>query len=139
MWELKRFRIMNGEKSIARVLLASLVGLCGGVLGHFIFIWMAQQGFYALLIPGAFVGMGAAMILKERSVPLMIICGVLGLALGILSEWRLSPFIADHSLSYFITHFFDLRPLTRIMVLLGAACAAYLARGRAATPNLPTN
>jgi hypothetical protein len=91
---------------------------------------MARQGFYALVLPGALVGIGAGMVLKERSVPLMVICGLMGLGFGIFSEWRFGPFMVDKSFGYFIRHLPDLLPLTKLMLAMCGVCGAYFARGR---------
>lgn len=97
-----------------------LVGaVVGGVLGHFIFFWAARQGFYAMILPGAFVGLGAA-VYKSPSWALPPICGVLALVAGILTEWRFAPFAADGSLGYFLTHLKDLQPMTVLLIGLGA-------------------
>ena len=32
--------------------------VAGGVAGYFVFFWIAQQGFYAIMLPGAAVGLG---------------------------------------------------------------------------------
>src|SRR5436853_5783878 len=112
------------QNPILKSVLAAACGLAGGIVGHFLFIWMAGQGFYALVLPGALVGIGAGMILKERSIPLMVFCGLLGLCFGLFSEWRLSPFRADHTLSYFLRHLGDLLPLTKLMIALSAVCGA---------------
>src|SRR3954469_24164947 len=124
------FLVMNVQNPRIKFVLAVACALGGGLVGHFLFIWMARQGFYALLIPGALVGIGAGMVFKGRSVALMVICGVMGLAFGTFSEWRLRPFVADNTLGYFVRHLPDLLPLTKLMLALSAICGAYFARGR---------
>jgi hypothetical protein len=121
------FLVMNVQNPRIKFVLAVACALGGGLVGHFLFIWMARQGFYALLLPGALVGIGAGMVLKERSVALMVICGVMGLAFGTFSEWRLRP---DITFGYFVRHLPDLLPLTKLMLALSAICGAYFARGR---------
>jgi len=98
----------------------SLIGAAaGGVAGYFVFGWLAGQGFYALALPGVLAGVGAGLLTKVRSLPLAITCGVLAFFLGVFSEWRHFPFTKDGSFHYFVTHLFDLRPLTLIMIALG--------------------
>ena len=121
---------MSNPNPNLRILLATGFGLGGGIVGYFLFIWMARQGFYALLLPGALVGIAAGMVWKERSVPLMVVCGLMGLGFGIFSEWRLRPFIADGTFAYFMRHLWDLLPLTKLMLVLSAVCGAYFSRGR---------
>lgn len=107
--------------------------ILGGVVGHFLFIWIARQGFEALVLPGALVGIGAGKIMKQRSTPLMVICALLGLFAGVFSEWRAFPFIKDSSFRYFLAHLNDLRPITLLMLAMGTAAGAYFARGKEVT------
>jgi hypothetical protein len=100
-------------------LLSLLAGIAGGIVGFFAFTWIARHGFYALILPGALVGLGATMA-KGNAGWLAIACGVLGLAFGLFSEWRFAPFVADQSLPYFLTHIQRLSPVTLIMIALGA-------------------
>jgi hypothetical protein len=101
----------------------------GGAVGYFTFFWIAHQGFYALVLPAALVGSGGGLCAGGRSKPLAIVCGVAGLVLGLFTEWRFAPFVADSSLVYFMTHIHALKPITLIMVLVGAALSYWLALG----------
>ncbi len=92
----------------------------GGAVGCVVFGWLVGQGFYAPAIPGVLLGVAGGWMSRQRSLPLAVVCGVLGGALGLFAEWRHFPFVADGSLGYFLAHLTDLRPLTWIMVLFGA-------------------
>jgi len=105
-------------------------GVVSGLAGHLVFIWLIRQGFYALVLPGAAVGIGYNYVVRRRLWPFSIACGLLGLLAGLLSEWRAAPFVADPGLGYFLAHLHQLRPLTLIMIGLGAAIAFWLAYGR---------
>ena len=118
----------NSTKSFA---LGIAGALAGAVIGHFAFLWIARQGFYALALPGAVMGWGCGFLAKSRSLPLAVLCGALALAVGIFSEWRFAPFIKDGSFGYFVTHLQDLRPVTLLMLALGAGCGFWFARGSA--------
>lgn len=119
------------ESSQPRTTALGLLGAAlGGCLGYFAFFWVARLGFYALVLPGALLGLGAGLCARGRSVVLAAICSGAGLALGLLTEWRLAPFVADDSLAYFITHIHTLKPITMIMVGLGAFLSYRLALGR---------
>jgi hypothetical protein len=107
----------------------SLAGAAaGGVLGYLAFGWLAGQGFYALALPGVLLGLGAGVLARRRSMAMAVVCGVLALLLGIFSEWKHFPFARDDSLNYFLAHVFDLRPLTWIMLGLGAFSGFWFAR-----------
>ena len=100
-------------------------GACvGGVAGYFLFFWIVRQGFYALMLPGVLVGFGAGLF-PTRSIGPCVACGILALALGVFTEWRLAPFKHDGSLPYFLSHVHQLRPLTLIMIVLGGVIAFY--------------
>jgi hypothetical protein len=99
-------------------LLALAGAAAGGALGYFAFFWIAQQGFYALVLPGGLLGLGAGVVLN-RSIVVAIVCCLAATALGIFTEFRFRPFIKDDSFPYFISHVFDLQPITLIMIALG--------------------
>jgi hypothetical protein len=99
----------------------ALVGAAiGGALGYFLFFWLAGHGFYGMIIPGGLLGIGAG-IFKSRSITIAVICGFAALALGLFTEWRFAPFVADDSLGYFLAHFYQLNPTTLVMIAVGAA------------------
>lgn len=114
----------------ANCALPLLGAILGGALGHFAFLWIARQGFYALVLPGALLGLGAGWLAKRRSLPLAVVCGLLALALGVFSEWRFAPFLADESLGYFLVHLDQLRSITWIMIVLGGGLGFWFALGR---------
>ena len=118
----------------SRNILRSLCGLAGGavgaVLGYFVFRWIAGQGFYALAVPGTLLGLGWGLASRHRSYFDAAACGVLGLALGIFSEWKFAPFAADDSFDFFLKHLHQLKPITWIMIGVGAAAAVWLGAGR---------
>jgi hypothetical protein len=97
----------------------ALVGAAiGGAVGYFLFFLIAKLGFYGLMIPGAMLGLGAGMF-RNRSIVVAIVCGLAALALGLFTEWKIAPFVADESLGFFVTHIHKLSPVTLVMVVLG--------------------
>ena len=115
-----------------RHLMSNLLGLVGaivgGVLGFYTFGWLYSQGFYGLMIPGAFLGLGCGLLAQHASVPRGIACGVAALILALFTEWEFFPFVADSSLSYFVRHLTDLRPVTGLMAVIGAAIALWVGK-----------
>ena len=99
-------------------LLVLLGAVIGGTLGHFLFFWVARQGFYGLILPGGLLGLGAGMS-KATSKSVAVVCGILALALGVVTEWRFAPFAADSTVGYFLSHIHQLRPITLIMIVVG--------------------
>jgi len=97
----------------------------GGVLGYFAFGWLAQQGFYAVALPGVFLGIGAGLLAGRRSLTLAVVCGIVALALGVFAEWKHFPFIKDASFGYFISHLSDLKPVTQLLIALGGIGGAW--------------
>jgi len=103
-------------------------------------LWIARQGFYAIILPGALIGFAGGWAIQRQTLAsgmvFGIVCAVIALIAGIVSEWRLRPFIADNSFGYFITHLQQLRPITLIMI--GAVFAFWFAAtGRRRVPPEP--
>jgi hypothetical protein len=103
--------------------------LGGGVLGWVVFGALVSRGLYALVVPGALLGLGCGLLVKQRSWALAAVCGVAALGLGICCEWYYLPFAKDERLAYFLSHLADLTPRTWLSILLGACLALYLALG----------
>ncbi len=120
---------MNEPQRPQSIALALLAATVGGCVGYFAFFWIAKQGFYAIMLPPALVGMAAGYCTPRRSQPLAIACAIGGLALGLYTEWRFAPFIVDASFSYFITHVHKLKPITLLMLAIGTVASYYFALG----------
>jgi hypothetical protein len=110
--------------------LGLLGALAGSVAGYLLFFGLAQFGLLAIAAPGAMVGFGCSFLSRGRSTGLGIVCACMALALGLFTDWRLQPFIADDSLSYYLAHVMDLTPLTKISVVVGAVIAYWIGTGR---------
>lgn len=110
------------HKSELLVLLGAAVG---GLLGYLLFFALARRGYHALAVPGGLLGLGAGLFrTKSRAVP--IVCGLAALALGLIAEWRLAPFIADAGFVHFLRHVHLLPRFTLLMLAAGAAIAFYV-------------
>ena len=101
----------------------------GGCVGYFAFFWVVRQGFYAIMLPPAMVGLGAGFLARRRSPLLAVICAVAGLGLGIFTEWKFFPFNVNDSFSYFITHLHELKSITLILIAVGTIMSYRLALG----------
>ena len=112
-------------------LVRGLSGLfLGAVAGHYLFFFMVSQGFYALALPGALVGLGCGIASRIRSPVLAVACGAVALVEGILLEWQFRPF-TDESLSYFVFNLHQTSTVTLAMIGLGVAFASWFGLGRA--------
>lgn len=108
--------------NVARTLAGAAAG---GLAGYFAFGWLVNQGFYALALPGVLLGLGGGFCALQPTRALTVICGIAAAGLGVFSEWRHFPFVADNSFGYFLAHLADLRPLTWIMLALGTGAGAW--------------
>jgi hypothetical protein len=106
-------------------LLPLLAALLGGIAGHLATAWLAHHGYYAMILPGGLVGFGAS-IFRPQSRIIPFACAVYALAISLLTEWHLFPFIADRSFSYFLAHIPNLTPVTLLMIAAGTALAFFL-------------
>src|SRR3954463_8988151 len=93
---------------------ALLLGVVGAVSGAFVGFWgvgvLAQQGFHAIVLQAGLPGIIGGAIARKRSAGWAIGCGLLGFAAGIATEWKYRPFIANKSLSYFVSHISAVTP-----------------------------
>lgn len=121
---------MPHSPALPRISLALLAAAAGGAVGYYAFFWIAQQGFYAIMLPPALVGLAAGYVMTSRSQPLAIVCCIAGLALGLFTEWKFAPFRLDNSWSYFLTHVHQLKPVTLLMLVIGAVASYRFALGR---------
>lgn len=119
------------DKAQIRNLVVGIVGgVAGGVLGYFVFLWIARQGFYALMLPGGLVGLGGGLFVRDRSPVRAAACGLMALGAGVLAEWGFAPFIKDSSVGYFLIHLHELRPITMLMIAAGGAFGFWLSLGK---------
>ena len=71
-----------------------------------------------MILPGGLVGLGAG-IIKNRSVLLAVVCGLLGTAPGFFTDWHLMPFREDPGLGFYLRHVSDLKPIVLLMIAVG--------------------
>src|SRR6266487_261042 len=114
--------------TIANTLRGLLGAALGGAAGYFITGWVLRQGFYALALPGACLGLGAGLLVRKRCQGLAIVCGLLALALGLFTDWMYFRW-PDPSLGYFLRHLGDLPPLKLILIGLGTLGGYWFALG----------
>ena len=112
-------------------LLGIVGGIVGGAIGYFAFSLIASQGFYAIVLPGALLGLGCGFLSGITSNALGVVCGLVALLLGFFAEWRFAPFIVDDSFVYFITHVHNLKSITLIMIVAGGLFGFWFGKGRA--------
>ncbi len=95
----------------------------GGIAGVLLFWFLLRYGFYAVALPGAFLGIGAGTLVRQRSSGFAIACGISALLIGLLAEWRFHPFVTDRSLDYFISNLHQLTLITWILLAIGVFVA----------------
>jgi hypothetical protein len=119
---------MSVMRQVTSWILGLIGAAIGGVLGYYIFMWIVDQGFYGLMIPGALLGLGCSLLSQHRSHGRGVICAAAACLLGLYSEWKFAPFRADGGFGYFVTHVAELKPITQGMIVLGAFFAYWLGR-----------
>jgi hypothetical protein len=115
-------------RQITSNILGLIGAVAGGVLGYYIFLWILDQGFYGLMIPGALLGLGCGLLSRHASQLRGVLCGAAGLVLGMYAEWSYRVFKPDGSFGYLVTHIYQKRPLTLVMLALGALFAYWLGK-----------
>lgn len=104
-------------------------GIVGGILGYFAFSFLLGQGIYAMVLPGALVGIGCNLAARTYSIPLGVVCGTGALLLGVFLEWKFLPWAEDESLGFFLQNLHQLKPITLIFIFLGTALGFSFGKG----------
>lgn len=120
---------MTTKNKAVKWLLGLAGAAAGGVVGYYIFVWLVQQRLYGLALPGAALGAGGTLLFRDRSPVFGVVCAALAIPLSLFAEWKKFPFIDDDSFGYFLTHLQDLKPITLIMIVVGALCAFWIGQG----------
>jgi hypothetical protein len=111
-----------------RDLISNLLGLvgavAGGALGFYTFRWLLGQGFYGLIIPGAFLGLGCGLLARHRSVVRGVLCGIAALGLSQSADWRVT--ITDDSFVDFVRNGKTMTPVTMLMTTVATLVAFWI-------------
>lgn len=118
------------ERFDMKWLLGIVGGIIGAVLGYFLFDLLLSQGFYAIAIPGAAIGLGCGQMSRMHSIPLGILAAIAALLFGCYLEWKFFPFVDDDSLGFFVQNLHELNMVTWLMILVGAVGAFSLGKGQ---------
>lgn len=98
----------------------SLVGAAvGTAIGLLIFNWFYNQNLYAMVVPGATLGLGSHLVALDRSKVRGVVLAGLAIAVGLLAESHYFPFVADDRLSYFLAHIPSIIPAHLLMIAIG--------------------
>jgi len=121
-----------------RQITSNILGLIGaavgGVLGYYTFQWIFYHGFYGMMIPGAFVGLGCGLLAQHPSQVRGAICGLAALGVGLFTEWNFFPFRDDKSPAYFLKNVTALSPVTLAMIAAGAFFCILAGKGLRLSP-----
>ncbi|WP_165230049.1 hypothetical protein [Aquisphaera insulae] len=116
----------------SRRIVSNLLGLVGAILGgtvgYYTFRWIVGQGFYALILPGALLGLGCGMLSRHPSTTRGVLCGIAALVLGVLAECSSFRLDGHDDVYYTVTHIFREPPITLIMLGLGGFFAFWLGK-----------
>jgi hypothetical protein len=122
---------------MSRYLISNSLGLVGavvgGVLGFYTFQWLLGQGFYGLIIPGAFLGLGCSLLARHPSVVRGVFCGIGAFALSQFTDWYFT--VTNDSFLDFIRNGKTLTPVTMLMSAVATLVAFWLG-GDAGFPGL---
>ena len=111
-----------------RNLISNLLGLvgaiAGGVLGFYTFRWLLGQGFYGLIIPGAFLGLGCSVLARHPSLVRGVFCGAAAFVLSEFTDWYFT--VTNDSFVDFIRSGKTLYPVTMLMSGVATVVAFWL-------------
>jgi hypothetical protein len=125
---------MRQKFDVVNLVLCLAGGVVGGLLGYWACAWMAGQGFIAVVLPGAGIGLGCGALARRSSLAIGLVAGLAALAVGVYATWRVAPFVADDSLGFFLQHLGDVQPAMLLMIAFGGLCGFWFGRRREGGP-----
>ena len=111
-------------------IMGPLGAIAGGVIGFFAFDWIVKQGFYAMALPGALIGLGCGTFIRRRNILLGILCGLGALIFSLYLEF--SSFHPLMTFPDFLKKFatFERYNIEKLMIAIGTVLAASFGVGR---------
>lgn len=103
-------------------------GAIGGLVGYAAFFWLWRQGLYAIVLPGALLGLGCGLFAQRSSWTMGLVAGLAGLLLGLFTEWRFMG--GEMGFWEFLGSAGQLQRSTQVLIILGGLFAAWFGRGR---------
>jgi hypothetical protein len=104
-------------------------GVVGGVVGLLLCKWLATLGpFYAVVLPGALVGLGFGFAAQKRHLVFGLLSAAMGLLAGLLTQW----IVYSNESSFFnlVGQLKDYSPVTWVLLGLGVVFAFSFGLGR---------
>jgi hypothetical protein len=121
---------MGSENSSLQLVKGIAGAIVGGAIGYGVFVMLSRFGIYAIILPGALIGIAASYGSRMYSLPLGIICAVAALPVSLLAHGHLFRFIQDDSLQYLFLNFYKLPTMELVMMLFGVFAAFYFGKGQ---------
>jgi hypothetical protein len=118
---------------VKQFLIAIAGAVLGGILGFYAFFWVAEHGYYGMVLPGGLLGIGAAFG-RTKSIWVPVGCATAALALGLFTEWRFQLMGREIPLGDFVRHVFDLNSVHLLMIALGGALGFWMPFRRTEEP-----
>jgi hypothetical protein len=117
-----------------RYVVSNLLGLVGaiigGVVGFYTFRWLLDHGFYGLIIPGAFLGLGCSLMARHPSTARGVCCAIAALGLALFTDWYFT--IRNDSFAQFIQNGKNFSSVSLLMIAIGTLVAFWVGKDAAA-------
>ena len=117
------------EFPILKLFLGIVGGIVGGAIGLYACKWLHGQGYYAIVLPGALVGLGFGYAARHCSVAFGIVSALIGFIAGLATEWTVI-YGGKPSLTEFLQNLKSDSPVTWILLGVGVALAYSFGVGR---------
>ena len=108
---------------MARSAIGAVVSILGGAVGAavgvLVFRWIASKGYYAMILPGASLGLGVHLTALDRSKIRGVLAALAALALGLATEAYLFPKGADRSWAGFFNDLLRPGQVEALMIAAG--------------------
>ncbi len=118
--------------SANRPLWFGAIGAVAGAIAGYVlfFLTLKYASLYALVLPGALIGLGRLFGTRTVSIPLGIACGLGALVLSLSIEYQVTPGAAEEGIADFLRHVHE-RPFRNVAsIIAGPGMALWFGIGR---------
>jgi hypothetical protein len=106
-------------------------GAVGGFLGYHAFKWLIlNHGLYAMVLPGALVGIGCGLASGRKAIALGVLSAIGAFLVSVLANWHVLAEPSPTFLEQITTLVEPHRRMTALLILVGVAIAFYFGIGR---------
>lgn len=123
---------------MSRLAISWILGLLGaalgGLAGYFLFQYAWSYGYYAPVLSGGMVGVGAGLLGRHQSILRGLLCAIAGIVLGYYCDYRITLLPHFDTFLAYLAAFAKHSTSTNILTILGGLVAYWFGQSNWTEP-----